>query len=357
MPHDAGVLPMMRLFRVVLAMGLVLSLTLVAWLVLRRKAPHLEPARAFVEAGHDAEVDGLAFHPDGLTLVVAISHRDTQPAGVVRFYRLADGVESRPALTYQDQLRALAISPDGTFIALGFYHSRPRLVWLDGSPERPLGTQPLSVLSIDLSSDGQWVVTSGTPAPTSTQVWRVADGSRVHGVDGHSALFSPDATLLAVERDDRAVELWRTADWTRVRELHVNKTDTASELAFSPDGTRLAALSFWKMLRLWRVSDGALRCERRVGRNEDDYGAGDLSWAGDGATVFATGRGSAIEAFDGDDGALLGPVTPDASQPVPTFGSPWARFSGITVMASRGSWLAAGDRHGAVASWQRAQPP
>jgi WD40 repeat protein len=276
---------MMRLLKVALALGLVLSLTLVAWLALRRSAPRLEPARAFVEAGDDAQVDGLALHPDGLTLVVAISHRDTQPAGVVRFYRLADGVESRPALTYADQLRALAVSPDGTFLALGLYNSPPRLVWLDGSRERALGTEYLSVLTIDLSSDGQWVVTGGVR----TQVWRVADGSRVHALQGHHGLFSPDATLLAVERDDLAVELWRTADWTRVRELRVNGDDTASELAFSPDGTRLAALSFWKTLRLWRVSDGALRCERQVGRNQDDYGPGDLSWAGDGATVFATG--------------------------------------------------------------------
>ena len=344
---------MMRLLKVALALGLVLSLTLVAWLALRRSAPRLEPARPFVEAGDDAQVDGLALHPDGLTLVVAISHRDTQPAGVVRFYRLADGVESRPALTYADQLRALAVSPDGTFLALGFYNSPPRLVWLDGSRERALGTEYLSVLTIDLSSDGQWVVTGGVR----TQVWRVADGSRVHALEGHHGLFSPDGTLLAVERDDLTVELWRTADWTRVRELRVNGDDTASELAFSPDGTRLAALSFWKTLRLWRVSDGALRCERQVGRNQDDYGPGDLSWAGDGATVFATGRGSALQSFDGDDGALLGAVTPDASEPGSVFGVPSARFSGSTVLASRGGWLAAGDRHGAVASWKPAQPP
>lgn len=190
-----------------------------------------------------------------------------------------------------------------------------------------------------------------------TQIWRVAGGSLVHTVDGNNAVFSPDATLLAAERDDLGVDLWRTADWTLVGDLRANENDTGSELAFSPDGTRLAALSFWKTLRLWRVSDGALRCERQVGRNQDDYGPGDLSWAGDGATVFATGRGSALEAFDGDDGALLGSVTSDASEPVPLFGVPGERFSGITVMASRGGWLAARDRHGAVATWKSAQPP
>ena len=55
---------------------------------------------------------------------------------------------------------------------------------------------------------------------------------------------------MASGSDDRSVELWRTADWTKLADF-VADTRTVRALGFSPDGTRLVTGGGQSVVKVW----------------------------------------------------------------------------------------------------------
>jgi len=133
-----------------------------------------------------------------------------------------------------------------------FAQGRPDIVWMQGGRSD-------SVTSVAFSPDGS-LLASGSLDGT-IRLWRVADGSEVHTLTGHtggvwSVSFSPDGNLLASGGFDRTIRLWRVADGSLVRTL-TGHWSGVSSVSFSPDGRWLASGGD-RTIRLWRVSDGAL---------------------------------------------------------------------------------------------------
>jgi hypothetical protein len=62
-------------------------------------------------------------------------------------------------------------------------------------------------------------------------------------------------TLLASSSDDSTIKLWRTTDWTIVRELTGHRSGVY-QISFSPDGRFLLSTSDDKTARLWGVASG-----------------------------------------------------------------------------------------------------
>jgi WD40 repeat protein len=116
--------------------------------------------------GHTGIVAGVAFSPDGRSLVTSSFD------GSARLWDVATGKEVRRFLGHQGEAFGAAFSPDGRYVA-----------------------------------------TSG--ADGTARLWEVATGLEVRRFAGHTGLvrnvvFSPDGKYILTASDDRTARLWIT---------------------------------------------------------------------------------------------------------------------------------------------------
>jgi WD40 repeat protein/serine/threonine protein kinase len=224
--------------------------------------------------GHTSWVGSVSFSPDGRLLASGSGDK------TIKLWRVADGSLVRTLTGHTDSVLSVSFSPDGRLLASGSGVEKIMLVlgssnntinfgdttiklWrvADGSLVRTLTGHTNRVNSVSFSPDGR-LLASGSD-DTTIKLWRVADGSLVltltgHALDVFSVSFSPDGRLLASGSYDNTIKLWRVADGLEVRTL-TGHTGVVFSVSFSPDGRLLASGSADKTIKLWRVADGALR--------------------------------------------------------------------------------------------------
>lgn len=171
---------------------------------------------------------------------------------------------------HQNQVKAVAFSPNGDILASGGFDQRI-ILWDISKPESPemIGT-PLPnghasfVNSLAFSPDGNILVSAGDD--TKILLWDVSQPEATHRMkdpeEPHSApvnaiAFSPDGTHFASASDDNTVILW---DWSsgslqkfKTLEGH---TGYVRSLAFNSDGSRLASTGFDNTIILWDGKTG-----------------------------------------------------------------------------------------------------
>ncbi len=171
---------------------------------------------------------------------------------------------------------ASAVSADGKTLAVGLINGTIQLRQLPtGTVLRSWqrSTDPLWALAI--SPDGQWLATS-TSSNGLVDVWRLPSGDLATqlGAEARDAVsslaFSPDSRLLAAG-DASRVALWQIADKTMVHTLARGTTQRSSSaggdrgwrvigttaICFSPDGEVLASSSN-RAIQLWQTRSGDL---------------------------------------------------------------------------------------------------
>jgi WD40 repeat protein len=306
--------------------------------------------RPVVFTGHPFWVDGLAFAPDGRTLLVSVNcHPDvwawdtvtgrhtkrTFPGrprnsningftvaarapraaicidGEARTWSLADDGEAvalETRLNDNGSTVVLAFSPDGVLLATASFNDRPygwRVAIHDASTGRHVRGLPLS-------------------------------GDYPRRVGRNCLAFSPNGRLLALCWRGVMVRLWDTSTWEELPPLPGNSAgEDVSSVAFSPDGKTLAAghnQAARGELWLWDVPSRKLR-----GNFKGTVAS--IAFSPDGKVVATVGDDTCLRLRDASDGRLLAAYR-------------WQqRDLDAVAFSPDGQWLATGGKEPRVKLW------
>jgi serine/threonine protein kinase len=203
--------------------------------------------------GHTAQVEGVAFSPDGHWALSA-GHDRTLCLWEIPSGRLLRTVKGHRGTVWwvaflPDGLRALSCSSDRT-LRLWDLNSGNELRRFDGHGDE--------VRALALSWDGSQALSGGLDG--TLRLWDVETGREERTLTGHAkgvwgVALSPDGRRALSGGMDKTLRLWdlKTAAQLRVFEGH---TGEVRRVAFSPDGRRALSCAFDMTMRLWDVESG-----------------------------------------------------------------------------------------------------
>jgi WD40 repeat protein len=257
--------------------------------------------------GPEVTLHVAAFSADGAGLVTATQDGD------VRLWNVKSGVLRWRA---EGGGEALAVSPDGRFVASGGGLSRSGggdIRLLDaatGRQVRRLAGDQSAAVDAAFAPDGKVLVTAGENG--SLYFWEAATGKQLDALKylggsfagtGHAVAFSPAGDVLAAGCGSKIV-VWDAATRKELRRIAV--PEGAGPLTFAPGGKTLAA-GYENAVRTWDIPAGTERVPF-----DGHRGAVRASVSQDGTrATTATSFGVAVN-WDLDTGRLIGPDDKDA---------------------------------------------
>jgi WD40 repeat protein len=196
--------------------------------------------------------------------------------------RIKDGSVKHDLSGFASGIGAVAVSPDGKWLASGSRNSRLQ-IWdaASGYLSRTLHTESNRIYCLAFSPNGRWLASGGQDysgsGETPVEIWDVLSGIRLLRLSHQTSkveylAFSPSGRWLASGGDDARLKIW---DVSAGREL-ITLSPAVRVVSFSPDETWVATGSRDGALSYWDLPTGRLR-ERLPG----------IGWA---YTVSADGR-------------------------------------------------------------------
>jgi WD40 repeat protein/serine/threonine protein kinase len=194
---------------------------------------------------HTAVVTGIAFSPDGQTLVTAAEDNSV---------RLWDVASWRQVKLLVPWPQSVAFAPDGKILAIAG-GSTVKLWDIAARCERAVFPHSTVVAALAFSPNGKLLATGSLD--NNVRVWDVAAQRPVGTLRGHTQLlrtvaFSRDGKILASGGSDNTVRLWDVAALKEITTFRRHKSLVGS-LSFSSDGKTLASASIDGTVQLYDV--------------------------------------------------------------------------------------------------------
>ncbi|MFG2236042.1 NB-ARC domain-containing protein [Streptomyces sp. NPDC048723] len=227
--------------------------------------------------GHEGVPYAVAIAPDGTWLATGDEH------GEVRLWDVRSGHCTAVLTGHRGPVEALAVAPDGTWLASGGGADRDVRLWevLSGTCTTVLTGHAHGVAALAIARDGSWLAAA---TGRIVRLWAVGTASSRVVLKGHrdpvrSVAIAPDGSWLATGGKDPGVRLWDAATGRCRATLGAGR---ALWVRITADGGRLAAGGGGDHVRLWDPASGEpvanLGGGRDAGRGEAAAVAPDGSW-------------------------------------------------------------------------------
>jgi WD40 repeat protein len=217
----------------------------------RPPATRLGEAQSAVLRGHEKDIHGLTFSPDGRRIA---THSADQ---TLRVWDGQTGTQLAVLRGHTASVWCISYSPDGLRIASGSYDGTIR-VWDAGSGAELAvyrgHADPITCVSF--SPDGRWIAFADISRDANVRVWNDQSGVTPTVLRGHSECvetlaWSPDGRRVASGASDRTVRVWNV-ETHNVTVLRGHEAAVRC-VVFSPDGHRIASGSNDGTARVWDV--------------------------------------------------------------------------------------------------------
>jgi hypothetical protein len=232
---------------------------------------HLHPLRDCL--AHEAPVRSIAAHPDGKTIAVASGN-------VVEFWKDGEKVDMPRRPHHDDQIRAVAFSPNGRLLLTASWDGTARL-WdaatgeEQGRPFRHEKQQKTQeIWSAAFSPDGRKVVTVG--AGGLVRLWDIAREREPVVPEGYKrgtlirpVAFRPGGQQFLIGGQDNCVRLWDAGTGKPVtlktrKPVVLKHENFVLAAAFSPDGQTVLTGSQDGQVMLWDLAQGERLLTRQL---------------------------------------------------------------------------------------------
>lgn len=246
----------------------------------------------------DGEARAIAISPDGTTL--AVSEYD----GDIALWDIA--AQSASAMIDPSYgTDNMTYSPDGTLLALNAGSSGILLYDLAASTELRLEGSFRSEAEVSFSPDGEWLAAAGSD--NAVYLWNVPGSAEGAKLAGHSSTpvtisFSPDGTVLT-GAGDSTIRLWNSADGTEIANISTIEDEPLgriNQVIFSPDGSLFASGDSNGNIIVWDAASQTPQAQMTV-----QGAVNDLRFSPDGSQLVSVSDEQYVHLWDAATGSEI----------------------------------------------------
>ena len=243
-----------------------------------------------VQKGHNAAVKAVAISPDGK--YVATGSRDKS----AKVWDISSGRELRSFLGHQLTVNAVEFSPDGKLLATSSADNTAK-VWevLTGKELFSTPADKKYMTDVAFSPDGEYMVCAGYG--DSAQVWKISSNSLLKKIPvnadqgsgyGTSIAFSPDGKWLAFGEDNKTANVYNAKTFELAYTFKPEQGwcgGCGTIVCFSPDSKMLAKLGHDSNVETYDLKQGKL--VKTYGDQLDEIAG--VAFSVDGKTIMGAG--------------------------------------------------------------------